>query len=173
MTQSNEEVYAEPFDFTAKEVVFEPPEAGIQEAIFVDIVDLGLSQYKDNAPQRRIALVWQLSEFVPDIEPKQRHVVHSYCTPSFGLKSNLRKALDGMTKGGIDPREARKGIRVSDYIGTRCALVIKHQASVDGSRIYANIDAVTVSKAKGRPWDTSGYVRPPYLVKKDDNEVSD
>ena len=169
-----EEFSAEPFDFTAKEVVFDPPDEGIHEAVFVDIVDMGVQTYKDNPPTQRIALVWQLEDMVPDVEPEQHHVVHMWCSPSFGKKSNLRKALDGMVSGGIDPKDARKGIRPVEYLGTRCCLVIKHQASADGSKVYANIDAVTVSKTKKKPWDTSTYVRPPYLQKKEDSaEITD
>jgi len=161
---------------TSEKPKFDPTPAGIHQAVFQSIVDLG-THVPDNpkyAKSRKIYITWELvHETYQDKEgnTRRRKIGKEYSL-SFGKKANLRAMLNSC-RGRDLSEEELKSFNTDSLLGLNCQLNVVHRPKVkDPSSVYAAVQTV-VPLSKGVPlvktedpvvsWDipASGPIVPP------------
>ena len=114
---------------------------GLQQAVCVDVIDLGenVEQFQKQDPRvvHKIAFVfetkhtnpmtgrpWELSREMP---------------LSLGKKATLRKWIGDWRGSRVTQDEADEGIVLSDYVGKNALLSVEHAVSEASERTYAKI----------------------------------
>jgi hypothetical protein len=134
------------------DVNFKPAPEGVNNAVCVDVVDLGMVETAWGKKQK-LRLVWEVEAKQEDGKPFR--VVQSYGA-SVGPKATLRKHLKGWRGRDFTPEEL-KGFDIEKIIGVPCQLVVVHNESDDG-RVFANVE--TILKPNGTKLaPSSDYVR--------------
>jgi hypothetical protein len=140
---------------------FEPCPAGMQQAVCVDVVDLGLQksnfQNEDGTDkwQHKIEIVWQSSEHMKDGRP---YLVKKRYTLSLNEKANLRHDLESW-RGKPFTDDEVNGFDVERLIGVNANLNIVHKAGSKGG-MFANVSAIApLMRQQTRMTATPDYVR--------------
>jgi hypothetical protein len=137
---------------------YTPAPEGTQQAVAVDIIDLGMlpNPFKDGALQRKVEIVWQLSETRDD---GKRHQVRKRYTASLNEKATLRHDLESW-RGRPFTMDELAGFDLESIKGANCLLNVVHKAGTkDPSKVFANVAAV-MPLIKGLPKiEPDGYVR--------------
>lgn len=140
---------------------FLPCPAGLQQAVCVDVIDLGqtVEQYQQNPPKltAKMALVFQSSEV--NEETGKRFEPSIELTASFGQTAKLRKLL-GNWRGkpyGDEDREAFEQA-LNHLGGVNAMLNIVHKTSNQG-RTYAVIESINPLPKNTKKIAADGYVR--------------
>ena len=135
---------------------FEPPPAGMQHAVCVDVIDLGDREtpFIDERTgkkkvQHQIKLVWEVDAVDENGEPSQRtdgapHRVSKFYTVSLNEKANLRKDLDRWRGKPFTDEELEAGWDVENVIGADCQVNLFHKGN------YANVESV-LPRPRGAP----------------------
>jgi len=144
---------------------FEPAPEGLQQAVCVDIVDLGMVK-TEFGDKHMVRIVWQ----VPTVaKTGERHQVAGRYTVSLHKKAKLRQHLE-MWRGKAFTGDELKGFDLEKLLGANCQMQVVHNVADEG-RVYANVQAIvpclpTMKKLeplnfvrfKDRPKDGSGAV---------------
>ena len=134
---------------------FNPAPEGPQQAVCVDVVDLGMveEQWGDNEPQLKpkVRLMWHSIEIDPDTK-KPYSIVEKY-TLSLHEKAKLRAVLESWRGKKFTDEEA-EGFDLETLLGVNAYLSIVHHKG------YGNISAI-MPLPKGMPSIpiTKGFVR--------------
>jgi hypothetical protein len=126
---------------------FIPPPDGVQDAVCVDVVDLGMVEGHWGT-KHKIKIVWELDALKDD---GTRHQVSKRYTASLHELSNLAKDLKSWRGKPFTPDEL-KGFDTEKIVGVPCQLVIVH-TDKEGM-VYG--DVTTVIRANGRRTAPSG-----------------
>jgi len=124
----------------------EPIPAGISQAVFAQVIDLGTHEVKvpnskDTTQARKLLIVWELPfETYQSEQGERRRRIQKRYTASFHKKASLRAMLESARGKPFAEAELKAGFDISKVIGVNCQLNIVH-ASVDG-KTYANINGV-------------------------------
>lgn len=140
---------------------FEPCPAGMQQAVCVDVVDLGIQkssfQNLDGTDkwQHKIEIVWQSSERMKDGRP---FIIKKRYTLSLNEKANLRHDLESW-RGKAFSEDEINGFDVERLLGANCNLNVVHKAGSKGGT-FANVSAVApLMKSQSKMPATEDYVR--------------
>ncbi len=116
---------------------FEPPPAGVHQAVCVDVVDLGLLKVSyggKEKEQHKIYLTWQIEE-----EDGTRALAFKRYTLSLHEKANLRKDLESW-RGRPFTDEESHGFDVEKLLDANCQINIQH--AVSNGKTYANVVSI-------------------------------
>lgn len=133
---------------------FTPVPAGVHHAVCYQVLDIGTQPAFGNFPARRkVMIVWELPHEKIMVKAKDgsaiempRAISKDY-TLSTDKKANLRKDLESW-RGRPFTAEEATAFEVGNLIGANCQLSVVHKPSADGSKIYANVNAL-MPLAKG------------------------
>lgn len=115
---------------------FEPAPEGLQQAVCVDIVDLGMVT-NEWGTKHQVRLVWQ----VPSLQKNgERHQVSQRYTLSLHKKAKLRQHLEMWRGRALSPDEL-KGFDLEKLLGANAQVQIVHNVADEG-RVYANLQAI-------------------------------
>lgn len=119
---------------------FVPPPEGLQQAVCVDIVDLGMvaNKYNEGKLQHKARVVWQSENLHP--QKNTPLIASQKYTVSLHEKSKLRKDLEAWKGRKLSAHEL-KGFELDDLIGENCQLQIVHNTGTDGET-YGNVNAI-------------------------------
>ena len=132
-------------DLIIKEEKTEFPLApdGLQDAVLVDVVDLGILSTKFG-DKHKLSLVFELEE--QDSEGKHYVLIKRY-TRSLNEKSNLRKDLERWRGSKFTKDELENGVNMeAEFIGLNATLFISHHFSQDHDKTFANIETILPRK---------------------------
>lgn len=124
---------------------YKPAPEGTHIARCVRVIDLGTQagsqQYPD--PKHKIMLTWELCEERSEYEGEMRPMlVSKRYTLSLHKKAGLRHDLESW-RGRPFTAEELQGFDLAKVLGHACMITIVHAPSQDGTKVYANIKAVT------------------------------
>lgn len=131
---------------------FIPAPSGVQPAVCVDVVDLGMV---DGAfgTKHKVKVVWEIAATMQD---GRRFIVQKQYTASLHEKSSL--AIDLKTwRGRALTTDEVKGFDLERIVGVPCQLVIVHNEK-DG-QTYANIQTILKADPNSRLAPSGNYVR--------------
>lgn len=115
---------------------FEPAPEGLQQAVCVDIVDLGMVK-TEFGDKHMVRIIWQ----VPSLSKTgERHQVASRYTVSLHKKAKLRQHLE-MWRGKAFTPDELKGFDLEKLLGANCQMQIVHNVADEG-KVYANVQAI-------------------------------
>lgn len=124
----------------------EPIPAGISQAIFAQVIDLGTHDVKvmgskDTKKAHKLLIVWELpfETYKTENGEKRRSISKRY-TASLHKKASLRAMLESARGKPFAEADLKSGFDTSKIVGVNCQLNIVH-ANVDG-KTYANISNV-------------------------------
>jgi hypothetical protein len=124
----------------------EPIPAGISQAIFAQVIDLGTHDVKvmgskDTKKAHKLLIVWELpfETYKTENGEKRRSISKRY-TASLHKKASLRAMLESARGKPFSDADLKAGFDISKVVGVNCQLNIVH-ANVDG-KTYANISNV-------------------------------
>ena len=143
------------------ETHFEPAPPGLQSAVCVDVVDLGVVDGKFG-PKRKLKIIWQTKA---KNKLGERFQIRASYTQSLSEGSNLRRDLESWRGRSFTPEE-RKAFDVERLIGVNCQINVKHNVSKEG-RTYANATAI-LPAAKGEKLEPENYEREPWAKPADE-----
>lgn len=132
---------------------FEPCPQGNQQAVAVDVVDLGLMETQWG-PKHKIEIVWQSAEQMPDGRP---YLVKKRYTLSLNDRANLRHDLESWRNKPFTEAEA-EGFDVERLLGVNCLLNVVHKAGSKGGT-FANVVSVTPLMRSMVPINAVDYIR--------------
>lgn len=121
---------------------------GVHDAVCVDIVDLGMkdTQY---GPKHKVRIVWEIAAKMDD---GGSFTVGKQYGLSLHDKADLRKDLKGWRGKDFTVEELKgpegHGFDLDTILGKCCQLVVQHEASKDGDKVYANVKNVLKARAK-------------------------
>lgn len=125
----------------------EPIPAGISQAIFAQVIDLGthevkvLPNSKDIKKARKVLIAWELPfETYKSEDGEKRRRINKRYTASLHKKASLRAMLESARGKPFSDADLKAGFDISKVIGVNCQLNIVH-AAVDG-KTYANVSNV-------------------------------
>ena len=132
---------------------YEPLEKGRHNAICVTVAGIG-DQETAYGTKNQVILTWEIPsvvrEWTKDGETQTgRAQISRTFTCSLAPKASLRQVLEEWRDKEFTPQELA-GFDLQKLLGVSCTLKIKHQTSQDGSRVYANIDAVEPYEGKDK-----------------------
>lgn len=137
---------------------FTPAPEGPQQAVCVDVVDLGLVDYEWKGKKKTDAMVriiWHSAEINPETD--QPYEISNRYTNSLGDKANLRKHLEAW-RGKAFTEEERDGFDLETLIGVNAFMSIIQ--NVSKGKTYANIASIMKLPKGMEPMPiTEGYVR--------------
>jgi hypothetical protein len=110
-----------------------PPPESMYSSVCVDCYYKGIVETM-YGPKPQVQLAWEINHIRDD---GKRHVVYKTYTKSLGPKSKLQKDLTKWL-GGQLPNKFNLG----ELVGKPARLIIVHNPSKDGSRVFANVDAI-------------------------------
>lgn len=116
---------------------------GLQEAVLVDVVDLGELDTPWGA-KHKLSLVFELET---TDEEGQHYIVVKRYTWSLNEKSNLRKDLERWRSSKFSKDELENGVNMEEFIGLNATLFIAHTETSD-DKTYANIETI-IPRKKG------------------------
>lgn len=140
---------------------FEPCPAGPQQAVCVDVVDLGMvtSTYVDEkgSPklQHKIDIVWQSSEPMKDGKP---YIAKKRYTLSLHEKATLRQDLESWRGKPFSESEA-EGFDVEKLLGANCIINVAHKAGSKGGTFANVVSVMPLMRGQQRIEATPDYVR--------------
>ena len=127
---------------------FKPHPEGIFHAVCVDVMDLGLMETSFQGVKRlqpKIKIVFETEALT---EKAVRCTVSRSVTASLNPKATLAQMLSKWRGRPIGEGET---VPLEKLVGACCTLVISHQKSADGTKTYANIDAISKPTKKVAP----------------------
>ncbi|MEI6193517.1 MAG: hypothetical protein WCS42_04215 [Verrucomicrobiota bacterium] len=127
---------------------FEPHPEGIHPAVCVDVMDQGLMEQSFQGVKKMVNKVKLVFESEAVTETGVRCTVSRSVTASLHPKSTLAEII---TKWRGRPVAEGETIPLGKLIGACCTLVVSHSQSPDGTKTYANIDAVSKPTKKVIP----------------------
>ncbi|MEI8290260.1 MAG: hypothetical protein WCH99_12385 [Verrucomicrobiota bacterium] len=119
---------------------FTPHPEGYHGAVCIDVMDCGMMETSFQGVKKMVHKLKLVFESEAVTEKGVRCTIQKVLTASLAPKANLAKLLG--TWRGRPIAEGEK-IDLNKLIGTSCAILVSHQKSPDGTKIYANIDAIT------------------------------
>lgn len=130
---------------------------GLQQAVCVDVVDLGVEKNPFNErEQHKIRIVWE-SEYTHPEKGTPLTVAKKY-TLSLHEKAKLRSDLEAW-KGRRLSAEELKGFEVEHMLGENCQLQVVQNVGQDG-KTYANVNAIVpVGRGMAKLTKSASYVR--------------
>lgn len=147
---------------------FTPAPEGPQQAVCVDVVDLGLVQQTWTEAQEykpMVRVIWHSEEIDP--ETKKPYVIEKRYTLSLHENANLRKDLEAWRGRGFTDAEL-EGFDLETLIGINAFCSITH--NVSKGKTYANVtsimrlpkgtDALPITPGYIRQCDREGYTAP-------------
>jgi len=143
---------------------YEKAPAGLQQAVCVDVVDLGMvKSEKFGNEQHKIKIVWQLKE-ISD-ESNKRFLISRRFTLSLNEKSALRPFLESWRGLPFSVDDLTGGFDVEKLVGVNCFLQIFH--TDDGK--YANVVNVMPCPKGEELIEASNYTRSIYKENSEKN----
>ena len=130
---------------------FTPHPEGIFPAVCVDVMDLGLMESSFQGVKKLVHKIKIVFESEAVNEKGVRCTVSRSVTASLAPKATLAILLSKWRGRPIGENEK---IDLDKLIGAGCTLVVSHQKSADGSKTYANIDAISKPTKKVVPSGT-------------------
>jgi hypothetical protein len=135
---------------------FETVPEGTHVARCLSIVDMGMqaTSFTDDKgnpkpPQHKVRIAFELC-YEQDSKARP-FVVSKQYTVSMHEKASLRKDLEAW-RGKSFSKEELDAFDLSKLCGVACMVTVKHKASADGSRTYANIAAISgIAKGMQEP----------------------
>lgn len=124
----------------------EPIPAGIAQAVFAAVVDIGTHETtipgtKETKKARKLIITWELPfETYQTENGERRRMINARYTASFHKKASLRAMLSSARGKQFTDDELKAGFDMSKIIGVNCQLNIVH-AKV-GDKTYANVNGV-------------------------------
>lgn len=118
---------------------------GLQDAVLVDVVDLGILSTKFG-DKHKLSLVFELEE--QDSEGKH-FVVTKWYTWSLNEKSNLRKDLERW-RSKFTKEELENGVDLEAFLGLNATLFIVHHESQEHDKTFANIETILPRKKNNK-----------------------
>lgn len=143
-------------------VDYELAPEGTQQAVCVDVVDLGHhpNPFTAGKTQHKVLVVWQLETLKGD---GARRLAHKRYTLSLEERAILRHDLESWRGKHFTDHEL-EGFDVESVIGANALLNIIHQKNDGSGKTYANIASVS-SLARGMvKMKADGYVRPDFIA---------
>ena len=141
---------------------FEPCPPGPQQAVCVDVIDLGIltSIYPDEKTgepkkQHKIDIVWQSAELMKDERP---YIAKKRYTLSLHEKASLRHDLESWRGRQFTDNEA-EGFDVEKLLGANCILNIAHKTGSKGVTFANVVSIMPLMKGQQRIEATTDYVR--------------
>jgi hypothetical protein len=130
---------------------------GLQQAVCVDVVDLGVEKNPFNErEQHKIRIVWE-SEYKHPEKGTPLTVAKKY-TLSLHEKAKLRSDLEAW-KGRRLTADELKGFETENMLGENCQLQVVHNVGQDG-KTYANVNAIVpVGRGMAKLVKSAAYVR--------------
>lgn len=119
---------------------------GLQDAVLVDVVDLGELDTPWGA-KHKLSLVWELEDTG---EEGKHFIVTKRYTWSLNEKSNLRKDLERWRGSKFTKEELENGIDMETYIGLNATLFISHNESEEHGKTFANIETILPRKKNNK-----------------------
>lgn len=137
---------------------FTPAPEGPQQAVCVDVVDLGLVEHEWKGNKKldlMVRIIWHSAEIDP--ETLKPYEISNRYTNSLGEKANLRKHLESW-RGRAFTEAELDGFDLETVLGANAFIQIVH--NVSKGKTYANIASI-MSLPKGTsPLPlTMGYIR--------------
>ncbi len=130
---------------------FEPHPEGINPAVCIDVMDCGIMESNFQGVKKMVHKLKLVFESEAVTEKGVRCTIQKMVTASLYPKSTLANML-GKWRGR--PVAEGEKIDLDDLIGASCTLVIGHKPSADGTKVYANIDAISKPTKKVIPSGT-------------------
>jgi hypothetical protein len=119
---------------------FTPAPEGPQQAVCVDIVDLGVVEHEWKGKKKTdpmVRIVWHSAEINPETD--QPYEISNRYTNSLGEKANLRKHLEAW-RGRAFTEEELDGFDLETVIGVNAFISIVQ--NISKGKTYANIAAI-------------------------------
>lgn len=126
----------DPFKPTAAGGDFTVANAGMHGAVLVAIVDEGRQHNPTfNTVAQKVSLGFEIKQ------DDEALIVWKQYTNSIGPKANLRKDLEAW-RGAPFTKEEADAFTLKNVLGRSCQIQIMHKPSKDGTKTFANINAV-------------------------------
>ncbi|MHC4316609.1 MAG: phage replication initiation protein, NGO0469 family [Planctomycetota bacterium] len=136
---------------------YEPAPEGMQQAVCVDVIDLGMQETPwGRKPQ--VEIRWQSVHVNPQTD--KRYLIRCTYTNSLNENANLRKHLDSWRGKPFRPEQLLAGFDLEKLIGVNCHLQIIHHQSKAG-RLYGKIQSI-VQHMEGVKIEPDRYDREQY-----------
>lgn len=127
--------------------------AGTHVARCISVIDLGtqrLNYMGQDKDLRKIRITWETPDeqaVFKEENGEQPFVLSKEYTLSLFEKANLRHDLEAW-RGKAFTKEELKGFDIFNLLNVPCLLGVIHKPSKDGSKVYANVSAIS-KLAKG------------------------
>lgn len=131
---------------------FTPAPEGLQRAVCVDIVDLGLVETKFGIKEQ-VAIVWQSEEKMDTGKP---FLVQKRYSPSLHPKATLRSDLESWRGRKFTDEEAEE-FDLEKLLGANCQLNVVHNVTDAGT--YANVKSIVPAPKGASALRVSDYTR--------------
>jgi len=123
----------------------DPIPAGIAQAVFTQIIDLGTQESVipggGTKKARKLHITWELPhETMQTDKGEKRRRISKRFTASLHKKSGLRAMLEGARGKPFTDEELKAGFDLKKVLGVNCQLAIVHEKV--GDKTYANIKSV-------------------------------
>lgn len=134
---------------------FTPCPEGLQQAVCVDVIDLGVVASKFGE-KHKCRLVWQVAAI--NAATGRPFDVRKLYTLSLHVKAALRKDLEGWRGKKFAAEELAHGFNLDRLIGANCQIQVVHDVDDDGTR-WANVVAIVPAPKGVAKLFPRGYTR--------------
>jgi len=146
------------------------PPAGVQQAVCVDVIDLGIVETSfEGKPRKRemIHVIWQL--VARDLKTNRRYLVGKRYTLSLSEKATLRKDLESWRGKQFTSDDETNGFDTTKLIRVNCMLNLQHVSKPTGN--YCNVIAIMPLYGGTAKIQPENYARPSAPVDDHDDET--